>query len=106
MKYKNSCLPGEAANLNGHNFLNFLQYKKGKFMKNKSIRTNGFFSLLLAFCLLLGSCKDMSKSQKGTYIGAAGGGAAGAAIGRAGGNTALGAILGAAIGGAAGYGIG
>jgi outer membrane protein OmpA-like peptidoglycan-associated protein len=48
----------------------------------------------------------MSKSQKGTYIGAAGGAAAGAAIGKAAGNTAMGAILGAAIGGAAGYGIG
>jgi outer membrane protein OmpA-like peptidoglycan-associated protein len=48
----------------------------------------------------------MSKSQKGTYIGAAGGAAAGAAIGKAAGNTAMGAILGAVVGGAAGYGIG
>jgi outer membrane protein OmpA-like peptidoglycan-associated protein len=63
-------------------------------------------SILLALCLLLGACKNMSKSQKGTYIGAAGGAAAGGAIGKAAGNTALGAILGAVVGGAAGYGIG
>lgn len=48
----------------------------------------------------------MSKSQKGTYIGAGAGAAAGAAIGKAAGNTAMGAILGAVVGGAAGYGIG
>jgi outer membrane protein OmpA-like peptidoglycan-associated protein len=72
-------------------------------MKNFSGK---ILSALLAICLLLGACKNMSKSQKGTYIGAAGGAAAGAAIGKAAGNTAMGAILGAAIGGAAGYGIG
>lgn len=71
-----------------------------------SIQTNKVLSLLVALCLVLGSCKNMNKSQKGTYIGAAGGAAAGAAIGKAAGNTAMGAILGAAIGGAAGYGIG
>jgi outer membrane protein OmpA-like peptidoglycan-associated protein len=75
-------------------------------MKNKSNRTGKIMSLLLAICLLLGACKNMSKSQKGTYIGAAGGAAAGAAIGKAAGNTAMVAILGAAVGGAAGYGIG
>src|SRR5829696_7502604 len=75
-------------------------------MRKISIRSNGLVTLLLAFCLLLGSCKNMSKSQKGTYIGAGAGAAAGAAIGKAGGNTALGAILGAVVGGAAGYGIG
>lgn len=63
-------------------------------------------SLLLVLCLVFGSCKNMSRSQKGTYIGAAGGAAAGAAIGKAAGNTAMGAILGAVVGGAAGYGIG
>lgn len=73
-------------------------------MKNISIRSGSI--VLLAVFFLLGSCKNMSKSQKGTYIGAAGGAAAGAAIGKAAGNTAMGAILGAAIGGAAGYGIG
>jgi outer membrane protein OmpA-like peptidoglycan-associated protein len=73
-------------------------------MKKISIRSGS--ALLLALFLLLGSCKNMSKSQKGTYIGAAGGAAAGAAIGKAAGNTAMGAILGAVVGGAAGYGIG
>lgn len=69
-------------------------------------RAGKIISALLAICLLLGACKNMSKSQKGTYIGAAGGAAAGAAIGKAAGNTAMGAILGAVVGGAAGYGIG
>jgi len=63
-------------------------------------------SLALVLCLFLGACKNMSRSQKGTYIGAGAGAAAGAAIGKAAGNTAMGAILGAAVGGAAGYGIG
>ncbi len=69
-------------------------------------RAGRVMSLVVAICLLLGACKNMSKSQKGTYIGAAGGAAAGAAIGKAAGNTAMGAILGAVVGGAAGYGIG
>src|SRR5688500_13961930 len=73
-------------------------------MKKNSIRSVSV--MLLALFLLLGACKNMSKSQKGTYIGAAGGAAAGAAIGKAAGNTAMGAILGAVVGGAAGYGIG
>ncbi|HYC85242.1 MAG TPA: OmpA family protein [Chryseosolibacter sp.] len=75
-------------------------------MRNISIQSKGIVSLLVALCLVFGSCKNMSKSQKGTYIGAAGGAAAGAAIGKAAGNTAMGAILGAVVGGAAGYGIG
>jgi outer membrane protein OmpA-like peptidoglycan-associated protein len=75
-------------------------------MKTSSNRSGRIMSLFLACCLLLGACKNMSKSQKGTYIGAAGGAAAGAAIGKAAGNTAMGAILGAVVGGAAGYGIG
>ncbi|MBT1706141.1 OmpA family protein [Fulvivirgaceae bacterium PWU20] len=70
------------------------------------MQSNGIVSLILAFCLVLASCQNMNKAQKGTYIGAAGGAAAGAAIGKAAGNTAMGAILGAAVGGAAGYGIG
>jgi outer membrane protein OmpA-like peptidoglycan-associated protein len=69
-------------------------------------RSGKVLSILLALCLMLGACKNMSKSQKGTYVGAAGGAAAGAAIGKAAGNTAMGAILGAVVGGAAGYGIG
>lgn len=75
-------------------------------MRKMSIRTNGFLSILLVLCILLGSCKNMSKSQKGTYIGAGAGAAAGAAIGKRTGHTAMGAILGAVVGGAAGYGIG
>src|SRR5687768_1536061 len=75
-------------------------------MKHILISTKFITGLLIAICLSLGSCKNMSKSQKGTYIGAGAGAAAGAAIGRATGNTAMGAILGAAVGGAAGYGIG
>jgi outer membrane protein OmpA-like peptidoglycan-associated protein len=75
-------------------------------MKKISIQTRRILSVMLAMCLFLGACKNMSKSQKGTYIGAAGGAAAGAAIGKAAGNTVMGAILGAAVGGAAGYGIG
>jgi outer membrane protein OmpA-like peptidoglycan-associated protein len=75
-------------------------------MKHIVIGPKLIITLILAVCLFLGACKNMSKSQKGTYIGAAGGAAAGAAIGKAAGNTAMGAILGAAVGGAAGYGIG
>lgn len=75
-------------------------------MKRISMQSKGVVSLILAFCLVLASCQNMNKAQKGTYIGAAGGAAAGAAIGKAAGNTAMGAILGAAVGGAAGYGIG
>jgi outer membrane protein OmpA-like peptidoglycan-associated protein len=75
-------------------------------MKQILLGTKIITCLALALCLFLGGCKNMSKAQKGTYIGAAGGAAAGAAIGKAAGNTAMGAILGAAVGGAAGYGIG
>ena len=73
-------------------------------MKKISIRSGS--AMLLALFLLLGACKNMSKSQKGTYIGAGAGAAAGAVIGKKAGNTAMGAILGAVVGGAAGYGIG
>lgn len=75
-------------------------------MKHILIGTKVITSLIVAMCLFLGACKNMSKAQKGTYIGAGAGAAAGAAIGKAAGNTAMGAILGAAVGGAAGYGIG
>ncbi len=75
-------------------------------MKHILIGTKFITSLMIVLCLFLGACKNMSKSQKGTYIGAGAGAAAGAAIGKAAGNTAMGAILGAAVGGAAGYGIG
>lgn len=75
-------------------------------MKNTAFRSRLLAVFLLSLFLGLGGCKNMSKSQKGTYIGAGAGAAAGAAIGKATGNTAMGAILGAAVGGAAGYGIG
>lgn len=75
-------------------------------MKHILMGTKIITCFVVAMCLFLGACKNMSKAQKGTYIGAAGGAAAGAAIGKAAGNTAMGAILGAAVGGAAGYGIG
>src|SRR5688500_8429801 len=83
-----------------------LNVKQQKIMKHILIGTKLITSVVLAMCLFLGACKNMSKSQKGTYIGAGAGAAAGAAIGKAAGNTAMGAILGAAVGGAAGYGIG
>jgi outer membrane protein OmpA-like peptidoglycan-associated protein len=94
-----------SSSLKWHSFLNETCINE-KLMKMISVQTNKGLSILLALCLVFGSCKNMSKSQKGTYIGAAGGAAAGGAIGRAAGNTAMGAILGAVVGGAAGYGIG
>jgi outer membrane protein OmpA-like peptidoglycan-associated protein len=63
-------------------------------------------SLILTVCILLGSCKNMSKATKGAIIGTTGGAVAGAAIGKAAGNTAAGAIIGAAVGGTAGFLIG
>ncbi|OCX50296.1 hypothetical protein BEL04_23605 [Mucilaginibacter sp. PPCGB 2223] len=52
------------------------------------------------------SCNSLTKTQKGTAIGAGAGGTIGALIGRKAGNTALGAIIGGAIGGTAGAFIG
>jgi outer membrane protein OmpA-like peptidoglycan-associated protein len=57
---------------------------------------------LVAVSIVLGSCKNMNKTQKGAIIGTAGGAAAGAVIGKAAGNTAMGAIIGAAVGGVTG----
>ena len=56
--------------------------------------------------MMLFSCSNMNKTQKGAIIGTAGGAAAGGIIGKAAGNTALGAIIGAAVGGATGAVIG
>ena len=56
--------------------------------------------------VMLFSCSNMNKTQKGAIIGTAGGAAAGGIIGKAAGNTALGAIIGAAVGGATGAVIG
>src|SRR5690606_36665105 len=75
-------------------------------MKRMWINSRIITAVVISCCLVFAACKNMSKSQKGTYIGAGAGAAAGAAIGNAAGNTAMGAILGAAVGGAAGYGIG
>ncbi len=57
---------------------------------------------MLGATIILSSCKNMSKSQKGVLIGAGAGGAVGAGVGKAAGNTALGAIIGATVGGVAG----
>jgi outer membrane protein OmpA-like peptidoglycan-associated protein len=61
---------------------------------------------ILAFAILLSSCKSANRTQKGAVIGAAGGGVIGAVIGKATGNTALGAIIGATVGGVTGAVIG
>jgi len=61
---------------------------------------------VLAFAIVMSSCKNMNKTQKGAAIGAGGGAAIGAVIGKATGNTALGAIVGATVGGVTGAVIG
>lgn len=58
--------------------------------------------LVLGMAIIMGGCKNMSKSQKGVLIGAGAGGAVGAGVGKVAGNTALGAIIGATVGGVAG----
>jgi len=66
-------------------------------------------ALSIAFAMaltLVTSCDSLTKTQKGTAIGAGAGGTIGALIGRKAGNTALGAIIGGAIGGTAGAFIG
>jgi len=65
------------------------------------------YSLILATAVMLGvSCNSLTKTQKGTAIGAGAGGTIGALIGKRAGNTALGAIIGGALGGTAGAFIG
>lgn len=64
------------------------------------------FLIGLILILPLSSCKNWSKTAKGTTIGAGAGALAGAVIGKAAGNTTTGAIVGAAVGGAAGASIG
>ncbi len=51
-------------------------------------------------------CNSLTKTQKGTAIGAGAGGTIGALIGRRAGNTAIGALIGGAVGGTAGAFIG
>ncbi|MGZ5191917.1 MAG: OmpA family protein, partial [Flavisolibacter sp.] len=70
----------------------------------KTIRQLSLLFVLAA--TLLTACKTMSKQDKGTIIGVAGGGAAGAVIGKKMGNTAAGAVIGAAVGGVVGNVIG
>ncbi|HUR10877.1 MAG TPA: OmpA family protein [Flavitalea sp.] len=62
--------------------------------------------IVVAVSMILGGCKNLSKTQKGAGIGTAAGAAMGAVIGRAAGNTALGAIIGATVGGVTGAVIG
>lgn len=65
------------------------------------------FSIAAAMALTVATgCNSLTKTQKGTAIGAGAGGTIGALIGRKAGNTALGAIIGGAIGGTAGAFIG
>lgn len=61
-----------------------------------------FWSIPVAI-IILGSCKSMNNTQKGTGIGAAGGAAIGALVAK---NSVVGALVGAAVGGTAGYFIG
>jgi len=68
--------------------------------------TKKMFFLPVMIAFLLGGCKSMNKTQKGTGIGAAAGATAGALIGGGGKNSVWGAIIGAAVGGGAGYLIG
>ncbi len=64
-------------------------------------------SIALATVMTVGpGCNSLTKTQKGTAIGAGAGGTLGAIIGRKAGNTALGAIIGGALGGTAGAFIG
>lgn len=63
------------------------------------------WSMVVASVMLF-SCSNMNKTQKGAIIGTAGGAAAGGIIGKAAGNTALGAIIGATVGGVTGAVIG
>jgi outer membrane protein OmpA-like peptidoglycan-associated protein len=62
--------------------------------------------LLVVPALFFSGCKSLTKTQKGTVIGAGGGAVIGGVVGRAMGNTAMGAIIGAAAGGVAGAVIG
>ena len=64
-------------------------------------------AVALATTVLFGAgCDSLTKTQKGTAIGAGAGGTIGAIIGKSAGNTALGAIIGGAVGGTAGAFIG
>lgn len=62
--------------------------------------------IAIAGILPFAGCERISKTAKGTVIGAGAGALAGAVIGKAAGNTTTGAIVGAAVGGATGAAIG
>lgn len=67
------------------------------------LRTSaGTVLTLAALVPFMAGCSNLSQTQRGAVIGAAGGGAVGAVVGNATGSTARGAIIGAAVGGAAG----
>ncbi|NLG61228.1 MAG: OmpA family protein [Candidatus Cloacimonetes bacterium] len=67
------------------------------------LRTSAGTVLTLAVMVpFVAGCSNLSQTQRGAIIGAAGGGAVGAVVGNATGSTARGAIIGAAVGGAAG----
>jgi outer membrane protein OmpA-like peptidoglycan-associated protein len=66
-------------------------------------------NLVISVCvisMMLTSCKNMTRTQKGAAVGTAAGGAVGAVVGKTLGNTALGAIIGAGVGGVTGAVIG
>lgn len=62
--------------------------------------------LMVSFVAVTMGCAEMTRTQKGAVIGAAGGGVLGGLIGNKAGSTVVGALLGAAVGGAAGAYIG
>jgi outer membrane protein OmpA-like peptidoglycan-associated protein len=70
------------------------------------IQSGKMIVAVLAVALMISSCKNMNKTQKGAAIGTAGGAVVGGVIGKAAGNTALGAIIGATVGGVTGAVIG
>ncbi len=67
----------------------------------KLFMSNTLSACLLAFALLLGSCKSSNTTKVGA-IGAGAGGVIGGLIGHSSNNTVVGAIIGSAVGGAAG----
>jgi outer membrane protein OmpA-like peptidoglycan-associated protein len=68
----------------------------------KKSTQRGVIAAVAMAAMVMGGCAQLSQTQRGALIGAAGGAAAGAAVGKATGSTARGAIIGAAVGGTAG----
>src|SRR5699024_3746228 len=69
-------------------------------------RVSVLFLCLSMLAITTNSCKEWSKTAKGSVIGSSGGALAGAIVGNIAGDTVTGAIIGAAVGGAAGAAIG